>query len=227
LFISIFIQKLLNNLFYLIILGIVISQLDQAEKDLHYNLNDSMKETVNPISVQPSDDASGNIISVISTKNGTDSVNPGPLISVMIGKEGEIVGENEIQKEDENTENEGNAGELRRKGDDSSSNGDGNKDGTQGDGNKDGAQGDGNKNGTQGDGNKDGTQGDGNKNGTQGDGNKDGTQGDVITKNREKRYAFVYLIWSESMCFVKFGRSNAVGSRFRRRYKTVRKLNVI
>jgi hypothetical protein len=29
------------------------------------------------------------------------------------------------------------------------------------------------------------------------------------------------------MCFVKFGRSNAVGSRFRRRYKTVRKLNVI
>ena len=201
--------------------------MDQAEKDLHYNLNDSMKETVNPISVQPSDDASGNIISVISTKNGTDSVNPGPLISVMIGKEGEIVGENEIQKEDENTENEGNAGELRRKGDDSSSNGDGNKDGTQGDGNKDGAQGDGNKDGTQGDGNKDGTQGDGNKNGTQGDGNKDGTQGDVITKNREKRYAFVYLIWSESMCFVKFGRSNAVGSRFRRRYKTVRKLNVI
>ena len=51
--------------------------------------------------------------------------------------------------------------------------------------------------------------------------NKNGKGGDVVKKKREKVFSYVYLIWSESIDFVKFGRSHASACRFRGRYKTV------
>jgi hypothetical protein len=51
--------------------------------------------------------------------------------------------------------------------------------------------------------------------------NKNGKGGDIVKKKREKVFSYVYLIWSESIDFVKFGRSHASACRFRGRYKTV------
>ena len=86
------------------------------------------------------------------------------------------------------------------------------------DGNADGKDGAGSKNA---DGNADGKDGAGSKNADGNADGKDGKDGVVAKKKREKRFSYVYLVWSESIDFVKFGRSHSSACRFRGRYKTV------
>jgi len=53
-----------------------------------------------------------------------------------------------------------------------------------------------------------------------------GNDGAPVKKKREKRFAYIYLVWSPFMDFVKCGSSHTSGFRFRRRYKTVTNLNI-
>lgn len=174
-------------------LGIITSQLQQAEKDLQDQLKKAnRKKTKNKISVPPpaplpSDEAARNAIrknSEDDVSNNDDcnataaaSINPGSSSnSTLTGEEDGKECENEGVDEDKNKDNDND------KSSSSESSDEGSEDST------------------------------------------DEKIGDDVKKKREKRFAYVYLIWSESMDFVKFGKCNALASRFRKRYKTVRSL---
>jgi hypothetical protein len=181
-------------------LGVIIPHLDQAEKDLSDKWDNQLNETTNQISVPPSDDISRNVIS----KNSTKSSNNDCIAN-------DAVNPNSLnpalagKEHDEESENDG---------DEDVDNKDDSDDDDQLGGCKDSSS--------------EGSEY--NDKNLEGKGNKKTNTtkppvGDGIKKKREKRFAYVYLIWSESMDFVKFGRSNALASRFRKRYQTVSMLH--
>lgn len=191
-------------------LGIIIPHLEQAEKYLQDSCGDKRTESTNVISVSPTtgDASRDSSISNHSTNSVNKdissisaSVNPDSLDTALKGNEDEGGG---IETEKEAIEDDGNGNAA---GDDSGGCKDNSSEG--GGGNKDD-----NSSESSG-GNKD----DDSSESSEG---KDDIDGDGVKKAREKRFAYVYLIWSESMDFVKFGRSNSLASRFRKRYQTVR-----